>query len=184
MDKEKKDEVAHVVQYMVDFYWPDLTPGLGSCLQHTVVGHLELKRRGIETVIQAGSICWPIIKPEDDDGVCNTHFSMMWEPDHPNSVLSTQTGGMPEIHAWLGIVESQELIDFATYQLKDLAKTTAGLEWTGEDPPEYLWTEGSELPGGVRYTPVGDAVEYVHGIIPHMWGTRRRNDTEYRPEHT
>ena len=64
--------------------------------------------------IQAGSLQWPRIKPEDDDGVMNTHFAYMWTPGAYDSAMSVLMGNLPEMHVWVGIVDRQEVVDFTT----------------------------------------------------------------------
>jgi hypothetical protein len=173
-----RDKIAETVRDHVRIYWPDLEPRYGSCLHHSLIGLLELQKHGIEAQLQAGSISWPIIHPEDDDGVCNTHFSMMWEPHNPTSMQSVMTGGIPEMHAWLGIPETQTLIDFATHEIKNTCGGVTDLAWNSDDPPDYLWVTGEELPPGVIYRPDMGATKFAYSLWPALWETRVKPEKE------
>lgn len=176
MTESVKDRIAETVRNGVEFYWPGQGTQYGTALHHALVGKLELMRHGIESQIQAGSMSWPIINLEDDDGEMNTHFSMMWDPDGMNSVMSMASGGIPEMHFWLAIGDDT-IVDFATHQFKMLCANTTPEEWTGEDPPDFLWAQGT-LPKGVQYTPNEDAIKFAHFLLPGLWETRSRNKKE------
>ena len=140
--------------------WIPNQPGL--CLYYARETIAVLRHHGHKAVLQAGSMQWPIIKPEDDDGVCNTHFAYMWEPDHPLSVIATKFGLLPEIHVWVGLVETQEVVDFSTRYFKEAAEER-DLKWQTEDPPKYLWSH--ELPPLVRYVPDRDATIFAMKLL-------------------
>ncbi len=118
----------------------DDRPGL--CLYYAHYTASVLHRHGYHATIQAGSLQWPRIKPEDDDGVMNTHFAYMWTPMWTpgayESALSVLMGNLPEMHCWVGIIDTQEIVDFTTRHLKTAA-ANLDLAWTAADPPEFLW---------------------------------------------
>jgi hypothetical protein len=172
MTEAEKDAIALRVREMVEAYWPGTEKGYGTCVHHSLVGMLELKRHGIAAQIQAGTLNWPVIEPEGDDGVCPTHFGMVWSPHEDASRYSMATGGIPEMHVWLGDAETQTLIDFSTYQLKELCTNTVGLQWDSADPPEYLWTQ--RPPNGVQYVPHVEAIGYTYSLLKPLWETRRQ----------
>ena len=177
VEYKDKDAIAQEVRDRVLKLWPDTqdTP-FGSCMHHTLVGAVVLAEHGIQVGMQAGSVSWPIIDMAKDDGVQNTHFSMMWEPTHPSSMMSLMNGGIPELHSWLGIATTQTIIDFSTYQLKKVAKSTANLEWEGEDPPDYLWCGCDEIPEHVHYSPEIGCMQFVNDTLPKLWATRQVED--------
>ena len=56
----------------------DNRPGL--CLFYAHHTAAVLWRHGQRAVIQAGSLQWPRVRREEDDGVINTHFAYEWTP--------------------------------------------------------------------------------------------------------
>jgi hypothetical protein len=109
---------------------------------------------GIKAWIQAGSISWPMIAKEEDDGVCSTHFSYMWEGFTPHNVNRLACRLLPEMHVWVALPDERQVVDFSTGELPEQAKR-AGFVWTGPKPPDYLWD--THIPEGVRYAPDLDA---------------------------
>ena len=138
------------------------TAGYGGCFYLAHFGALQIMEHGYTPLIQAGSMSWPIIDPKDDDGVCCTHFSYVWG----ETVLSPEIhllvhGVLPEIHIWLAIRETGEIVDFSTNELKSQALLTAGLEWKAKDPPKFVWCIPDHLPEWVVYRPDTDAIKFV-----------------------
>src|SRR3974390_692150 len=120
--------------------------GHGECFWWTACGAIVLRRYGLKPVIQAGDAQWPILDPKCDDGKCSTHFSYMWSERDPNvSKMNMLLGGLPEIHTWLGLVETQELIDFSTGGIREQAEKH-GLKWTAPDLPNFIWSNSKEVP--------------------------------------
>ena len=119
----------------------------GLCLHYTKQTLAVLHEQGLRAVLQAGSLQWPLVRPEDDDGVSSTHFAYMWSPTTPQSNLAVAMGNLPEMHCWVGLLDTQEIVDFSVRHLKEAARHH-GLKWTAADPPQYLWTR--ELPDWVK----------------------------------
>jgi hypothetical protein len=119
-------------------------------------------------VIQAGSLQWPRLRREDDDGVVDTHFSYMWSPLTPQSVVSMAAGNLPEMHVWVGMPDEQILIDFTTKFLT-LAAAKLGMAWTAPEPPKYLWTSARALPDRVVYTPNAEATLLACRILRKLY---------------
>jgi hypothetical protein len=69
-------------------------------------------------------------------------------------------GLLPEIHVWVGLPDQNELLDFATKFLPEQA-ANEGLAWRTSHPPNFLWCGPSELPEGVLYKPVLDAIGFI-----------------------
>jgi len=76
----------------------------------------------------------------------------MWNESSPLNVANLMMQALPEIHVWVGLVETQEVIDFSVRNLREAAGE-AGLEWTAADPPRYIWATQDNLPDWVVYTP-------------------------------
>ena len=140
----------------------DDRPGL--CLYYAHHTLSVLCRHGLQAVIQAGSLQWPRIRREEDDGVVNSHFAYEWGPT-PESAMSVAMGNLPEIHVWVGIVDRQEIVDFSTRHLK-----AAFLgPWTAPDPPRYLWCPAGQLPDWVVYRPNREASIYACTILKRLF---------------
>lgn len=144
----------------------DDRPGL--CLYYAHQTAAVLWRHGIRAVIQAGSLQWPRVRREEDDGAINTHFAYEWTPTSPESALSVAFGNLPEMHVWVGVVDRQELVDFTTRHLKTSAKAL-GMTWTAADPPPYLWCPASAPPDWVVYRPNRDASIYACLLLKRLF---------------
>ena len=72
----------------------------GLCLYYAHHTAAVLRRHGLSAVIQAGSLQWPRVRHEEDDGRIDTHFAYMWTP----SAADTPVGrlGQPARDARLG----------------------------------------------------------------------------------
>ena len=144
----------------------------GGCVYLAAAGILVLRNHGIEALPQAGDMSWPIVWPKDDNGRGPTHFSYVWEPRSLISITAMRMGKLPEVHAWLGIPKTREIVDLSTRFLVEQCTDTAGLEWKTDPPPDYLWAD--QLPDGVYYRPVKDATMMVAGMIKEIWSENRQ----------
>ena len=140
----------------------------GNCLYITHAVATVLHNEGLRPIIQAGSLQWPIIPRDEDDGVSNSHFAYMWDPMHPRSIAARAVGMLPEMHVWLGLLDPPTLIDFSTRDLRVLAEAS-GLIWRSGDPPEFLWATEEEMPDWVVYTPNRDATLYACMILKSLF---------------
>jgi hypothetical protein len=103
---------------------------------------------GVGAALEAGTMMWRFNAV--DDGVHNTHFSYVWDPRHPRSIAACEQGRLPEMHAWVAIPSSGEIIDLTTRYL--VARAAAeGMAWTAPEPPQFLWARISALPAGTIY---------------------------------
>lgn len=139
----------------------------GLCAHYAHTVQQILLGHNIPTCIQAGNLQWPVVLPENDDGISNTHYAYMWDPTSPQSRWAVARGHLPEIHIWLGNPKTQEIIDFSTRHLKQAAQAH-GVTWNTPDPPPYIWCQGENLPPGVRYTPIREATIYAHHILSRL----------------
>lgn len=144
----------------------DNRPGLCLYYAHHTIATL-LKHR-YKATIQAGSLQWPRINKEEDDGVMNTHFAYEWSPHDPKSALSVVMGNLPEMHVWVGIVDKQEIVDFSTRHLKDACAQT-GMTWSAIDPPKYLWCPANSPPDWVVYRPNREATLYACLLLKRLF---------------
>ena len=143
----------------------------GLCLYYAHHTACVLRRHGVPAVIQAGSLQWPRVRRDEDDGKIDTHFAYMWSPGAPDSALPTAMGGLPEMHVWVGILDTQEIVDFTTRHF-----VAAALErrmiWTARRPPPYLWCPANSLPDWVVYTPNRDASIYACDVLTRLFDPR------------
>lgn len=161
---EQRSGVIATVRRRIDENVNDLPViDWGRCI---VAAHFtceELLERGCKAVLQAGSMQWPRIRPEQDDGKCATHFAYMWTPTSPISQRQLRRGATPELHAWVGILDTQEIVDVQTRYFPQACQLLIGQDWPGDPPPDYLWA--SEAPHGVVYDLDGHATMYVAARI-------------------
>jgi hypothetical protein len=102
----------------------------------------------VGAVVQAGSMNWPF--NATDDGVSPTHFSYEWDLNSPASREALRRGMLPEMHCWVAIPTTGQLVDLTTRYLVQRARQ-AGLTWTASEPPKFLWTHACSLPPRVLY---------------------------------
>ena len=141
----------------------------GGCFYYTYYGMLELARVGINACVQAGSLNWPIVEPDRVDEVHHTHFGYVWSPDTSQSKLAVELGHLPECHIWIGVVETQELIDFAIHGLPiSLRRNLPGVRWETSKPSLYYWGSPEGVPDRVHYTCEPEACVYVGTLMKKM----------------
>lgn len=117
-----------------------------ACLYWASITVEILCKHDFSAVLQAGTMMWPKIRPEQDDGKCSTHFSYIFEnirPPIPNV--------LPEMHVWAGILDTQEIVDLTTRYLPEQCERIINEDWSGDLPPEFLWCSIRDLPKGVIY---------------------------------
>jgi len=126
-------------------------------------------KTGQRCIIQAGTLNWPIVTVEQDDGVSPTHLSFEWNPDHIASKFARDCGKMPEMHVWAAIPDTGEIIDMTTRFLPQIANTFK-LVWRGPQPPEYFWGTSEELPDDrIRYAANMPAIRLALAMIEASW---------------
>jgi hypothetical protein len=140
----------------------------GLCLYYAHHTASVLWRHCLPAVIQAGSLQWPRVRRDEDDGRIDTHFAYMWSPGAADSALSVALGNLPEMHVWIGLLESQEIVDFTTRHLRRAAEDR-GLAWSAADPPRYLWCPADAMPDWVVYRPDRDASIYACTILQRLF---------------
>lgn len=140
-----------------------------QCLWFAYFTALAIGNRGGRPVIQAGSAYWPIIPREmaelDYPGV--HRFGYEFTPGAHNALILRSRGYLPEIHCWVGLPNSGELIDVTTcYWKRCCAELFPDEKWLAPDPPDYFWQINTRpFPWGVDYRPDRQAIYFVHQII-------------------
>lgn len=137
----------------------------GDCLRYAHLTATVLHSAGLRPIIQAGSMQWPIVPLAQDDGTRPTHFAYMWDPESADSIKAMLFGGgLPEIHVWVGLLDSQEIVDFSTRHFREAAER-AGFTWETRDPPSFLWAGWQDWPRRVRYTPDERACRFAERLL-------------------
>jgi hypothetical protein len=77
-------------------------------------------------------------------------------------------GQLPEMHCWVGILDTQEIVDFSTRHLVAAALDRC-LFWTAAEPPRYLWCKANALPDWVVYTPNREASIYSCDMLTKLF---------------
>lgn len=154
----EKREIYDKARHQIQEWYGEEQAETGSCLYWGQVTMKVLQQAGLRPVLQAGSMQWKMVPPELDDGINPTHFSFLWSPGSPESRASVAAGHLPEMHVWVGLPDSGELVDFSTGAFRKLAQERFGLRWLSPDPPVFLW---GTPPEGTIYTPHKDAIEFT-----------------------
>lgn len=149
-----------------------------GCLYLAVITAAVLREQLVaETKVVAGSMSWPRVNPDQDDGVSPTHFTYKFnDPIHElgleleDPLLATLCGRMPEMHVWtlLRISSKLQLVDPSTRYIKAQC-ARLGVPWLGDDPPDYLWCDATQLPPRVFYVPDGAAIKCVQIMVAQHW---------------
>jgi hypothetical protein len=124
-----------------------------------------LTRQGIRAIIQAGTASWPMIDPEQDDGVSPTNFSYIFEGVSAQEAEGLLRGRLPEMHVWAAIPDRNEIIDLTTRYWPEQALVNGGYEWAGQQPPDYLWEGADRLPDRVIYHPHPQATKLALDLL-------------------
>jgi hypothetical protein len=164
MDPNQKNAVVkRIRERMMGWYkGPNIQ---AACLYWAAMAVTELTKRGVRTILQAGTSMWPCVA--EDDGVSPTHFSYCWDPRSAETHARLNEGLLPEMHVWAAIPSRGEIIDLTTRYLIAQARDRAGLTWCGPVPPDYLWANATELPDGVVYRPDRAATFIAHELLSH-----------------
>lgn len=158
MNQYEQARVFRSVDAMVSKRHSAVAPN-AACFYYAVHGALAIRQRGVRAVVQAGSLSWPCVPPEQDDGVSATHFSYIWTPPDTDDVVQLAVAGrLPEMHCWVGLPATDTIVDFSTQHLTAQA-ARLNVVWRGDQPPPYLWA--SKLPRGVHYVAEPAAIELV-----------------------
>ena len=137
--------------------------GMG-CLYWMWCTMQELSSRGITCTPQCGSLSVRIIPKDLDDGKMNTHYSFQWSPHEPMSVAALKMGCLPEIHCWVGIISTQEIVDMSVHYIPR-AVSMAGFKWQMPPPPKYLWVKAKDVPEAFIYEPDREATLYAMRLL-------------------
>lgn len=142
----------------------------GACL-FLAIGFMQAYREwtGVVTLLQAGSASFKMVPDNQDDGVSPNYFSYQFSL--AAALPYVARGELPEIHCWVGIKETRELVDVSTEFLPDQCKKLSGMDWRTPPPPPFVWdtTAALERQRDLIYTPDVDAIRialrYANNVV-------------------
>ena len=161
LSQADKKRLVQQARTAVVEYFPDLADRevmAGACLYGAFFMLKTLHEAGLRPCPQAGNMSWPLGVP--DDGVSVTHWSYVWSPGCPLSQLSMSMGNLPEMHVWVGIVETQEIIDIQVGLLPEICP----FGWP-VPPPDFFWGTYQDLPEGTVYYSNEAATKYAWAVM-------------------
>lgn len=164
ISQARKDEIVKVVRDKMDKKYPKYQHHR-MCLFWAYETYKILKICGLNALIQAGSASWPMVSKELDDGISSTHFSYKFE-DTPFNLKRMAHGHLPEMHVWVGIVETKEIVDLTTKFWPQQAKEIGNHEWKNKLPPDYFWSDKHD--DDVQYDVDGLATVFAMSILKGM----------------
>jgi len=144
----ERAEAVGEARGLVQAEWPE-APREASCLYLAVaLQGVLFFRHGLRAMLQAGTAVWPRVL--EDDGVSDSHFGYVWEPDSDVTRARLALGVLPELHCWLGLspersgVEEPTIVDPTTGSWPERAGW-AGRPWEAPPPPDFLWATEADM---------------------------------------
>ena len=165
MDEFSKKLIVGVTRAMFNHLYVPKYHAHNQCLRWaglTRYVFLAFQNRGLIDktlcpLIQAGTAQWRYKSGEDDD---DCYFSYSFNQEDLMRHLDRGTGENVEWHVWLGIRETNEIVDLTTpHQPKQLADTAINLprntQWEREHAlPDFIWHEAhTAFDAGWQYLP-------------------------------
>lgn len=145
---------------MLEWYGP--CTNYGRCLYWMHAGLATLHTEyGITCSPMAGTAKWRWDTTEwafewGGGPAANRHVGKLAEGKTP----------LPEMHCWLYLNSTREIIDFSLCELGQVITAITGEDWE-VTLPDYIWCRAAELPTGTIYLPNADAVKLA---IAHVVG--------------
>lgn len=141
----------------------------GACL-FLAVGFMQAfyEWTGVVTLLQAGSASFKMIPDNQDDGVSPNYFSYQFSL--AAALPYVARGELPEMHCWVGIKETRELVDVSTEFLPDQCKKLSGMDWRTPPPPPFVWdtTAALERQRDLIYEPDVEAIKIALLFADHI----------------
>lgn len=151
-------------------------PAHQACLYWSFHTLVELRRYSVHGALQAGTAYWPRVSAEDFEAHPDdlfTHFGFQWSPQSVASAASVAMGNLPEMHIWVGLVETQEILDLSTGHLPEACRIILDKDWPGPKPPKFYWGRACEVPAMVSYQPNEEATIYAGRLIQKLASERK-----------
>lgn len=172
LTSERRNEIFHVVSERMLSTWGEAAPRL--CLHWAHYTIAALKKIGVTACLQAGDAFWPVVPPDQWEYSKQpiNNFGYAWsdlnlpQVDFARRAMAVADGAvLPEIPAWVGIVDTQELIDLTTGFWVDNLRGMFPQPWLAATPPPYLWSTMDEMPDHVYYRPHQEATLFAALVL-------------------
>lgn len=166
IESSLKDDIVHSARQFIKENYPTLKPS-AACLYSAfaILKEIHSRQLKVRAMPNAGSMHWPCIDLTKDDGIGNTHFAYVWSPSSIQSQISIAFGNLPEMHVWVVLPETNELIDICTGAFPSAYHEITDNTWSGPLPPDYIWGRFEDLPNGVYYEAIREASELSFKLI-------------------
>lgn len=173
--KQKKTNQSEITRQQMDEVYKRVVnsteryvPFRAGCLYASYFLVKELSTLTKQPVlIQAGTAFWPRVYPVDHSKV----FGYLFSPD-TRCALYLALGQLPEMHCWVVLPETQQLIDLTTGEWPNQCLHLQGVPWEGQRPPKYYWDHWDNLPEGVEYEAHANAIKIAFKAIRDLLGHR------------
>lgn len=161
--KKQKDAIVAEARQYRDARWTGMDQKLGWCLHSSLATLAILHLHGVKAILQAGTAYW---RRAPDKLPGPTFFGYKFEAHNSfMAELFRMLESLPEIHVWVGIVETNEMIDIETCHFPDVCLELIKEDWPAKKPPDYLWTTCDKLPRNCYYVPYKQAIELLGPYI-------------------
>lgn len=155
--QQQKVEIVHRVREEANALAKEVGWAIeGNCLLTSISLTVALcEEFKVRAVLQAGSASWPRIDLTKDDGRIMTHFSYMFSDDTKSMMDILIHQKLPEMHCWVGIVDTMEIVDPTTIYLKKQCERLTSMKWLAPEPSDFIWCSpaSKDWPDGVVYRP-------------------------------
>jgi len=129
-----------------------------ACIFWCYVTAHFLREAGLNPLIQAGTMLWPRKYPPLDPNDNDCTFGYLCTHDLQAMTEDIKDGRLPELHAWIVLPETLEIVDPTTKYLDVQCRRVFRRFWLGPQPPDYIWGTVDVLPDGAVYIPCADAI--------------------------
>lgn len=168
-----KDKLYDKVQArMARWYGITMERAGMSCLYYMHAGLVTLDQAGIQCVPAAGTAQWQIAP---DTGSNHTYFAFEWGGSKEGARHATISAGktpLPEMHCWIWLPQTQEVVDFSAGYIPTIAKAL-GFTFELPPPPSYIWARPKSLFPRSVYWPNRDATQYaIATLVADRKGTK------------
>lgn len=141
------------------------------CLYWMHCGVVELAQAGLRPAPCCGSFHFRIADSTTanlQDGF--THLSYQWNgpnnQDRRMAECSATATPLPEMHCWIWLPQTQEVVDFSTGELADACRSLR-LPWGRKDTVDFVWGNPADLARNMDaiYIPNRDATDYAVRLL-------------------
>lgn len=147
---------AHFEEHFRGLFEPGEMEQKGACFYYMISTLIVLEDYGFRVTPMAGSAYYKQTK----DG---KSYGYEWSPDTERSRLALEQGGLPEIHCFVGLIDSEEIVDVSVRHVKTLAKSAGFPFEDGIELPDFVW--GDPTTENCCYLAVPAATIFVVSLL-------------------